>query len=143
MNSGYGILLMSSIEGAFNLLQAASHTEIELRPVWNYTNWSLALDGNFMDQIQTLNVDCLLRIFKFLRTADLICISKHNQHFSNVVSKSLKIWRVEDEIGILNFAYVMHLYGRSIRMLTIYIDSFARVFGTHTFQTKLIIIYLI
>lgn len=99
--------------------------------------------------MQILNSDCLLHIFNFLSLADILKLSQYNKRLSDLVSQKLKTLEISqstvgDDFGFLNFAYVMKLYGHKIVNIFVSLDSFlGKVFGTHIFQTKYTVIFII
>lgn len=145
----YGYIRLRSIESAFELMQNPQYSShIQFRHT-SYSNWNVQHNNEIIKSMQILNSDCLLHIFGFLNIADLLQLSKQSDRLFDLVSEEFKTLQisqstVKDDIGILNFAYVMKLYGHSIANLFVSLDSFGgKVFGIHTFQMKYTIILII
>lgn len=139
-----GRATFAQFEQAFNLItKGSSIAGVRLCHNW-YSNWSWIakdnLDSPFFEAIDDcLNDDCIHQIIDHLDCLHLIYFAHINQRFKVIVGKKLSRLRIfpctVGTIQLMNFRYILYMFGSSVTELSLSLKVFPSNFGYYTDAT--------
>lgn len=117
-----------------------------------YSNWGWMacndFDKDFLKAIHgNLNDDCLREIIKYLDLRQLIYFGQFNNRFKAIAEEKMSRLRISPStvtpIGLMDFRYLIHLYGDSLKKISLSLHAFASVFGCYCDRKKKCILKII
>lgn len=134
-----GSLQLESFEQAFSVLtKGISIKNVHFQHRW-YTNWSWICSKNtnpFFDQLaEKMNDDCIREIIKYMDVLHLIHFAEINNRFKVLTEERFSHLRIFSStvgsIGLINFRYLLEMYGGSVKELSISLNAFPTIYGFH------------
>lgn len=94
---------------------------------------------------ETLNEDCILHVIKHLDLQHIIYLAHTNQRFKDMeLLRQLRIFpSTIGPINLLNFRYMLHIFGSKFYELSLSLNVFPSTFGLYSGRTKQQILDLI
>lgn len=139
-----GTIIFKSFEQAMSvLINGSSIDRVRFVHSW-YTDYSWIPDGEqnriFKRMHEALNDDCIRHVIKFIDFEHIIKFAHFNDRFKGLAEEKLRCLHIIPSmvgtIGMMNFRYLLNMFGDTMTELSISRNAIQAVFGLYTDAIK-------